>query len=167
MSVIRTSLIATMVSLSLTQEDTCAAYGTDVSCLENPSCNWCRYKANPSVCMNSTNAQRPHVFACGNQSNPICGLKITGRTCEVNTGCVWCTKTDMLQTSACKPYNSSKLPNWRCKPHFASLEPGAVSPCGDSTDPLEPGTKNVLIIGDSISMAVPYTPGGYGKNVEV
>ena len=39
--------------------------------------------------------------------------------------------------------------------------------CGNAT--LSPNARykaNVLIIGDSISMAVPYTPGGYGLNVQ-
>jgi len=39
----------------------------------------------------------------------------------------------------------------------------AVSTCGNATlPPSSKATANVLVIGDSISMAVPYTPGGYG-----
>jgi len=38
--------------------------------------------------------------------------------------------------------------------------------CGNFTLPLQPTKKNVLIIGDSISMSIPYTPGGYGLNVQ-
>ena len=34
--------------------------------------------------------------------------------------------------------------------------------CGNTTLPLTPGRPNVLLIGDSISMTPPYTPGGYG-----
>ena len=37
-----------------------------------------------------------------------------------------------------------------------------ASVCGNNTLPLTPGKKNVLLIGDSISMSPPYTPGGYG-----
>ena len=41
------------------------------------------------------------------------------------------------------------------------------SVCGNATLPPNSRYKaNVLIIGDSISMAVPYTPGGYGVNVQ-
>ena len=40
---------------------------------------------------------------------------------------------------------------------------GAASTCGNVTVPPDAtATANVLVIGDSISMAVPYTPGGYG-----
>ena len=43
----------------------------------------------------------------------------------------------------------------------------AMSNCGNATLPPRSGAKaNVLIIGDSISMDVPYTPGGYGLNVQ-
>lgn len=38
--------------------------------------------------------------------------------------------------------------------------------CGNATLPLDPTRKNVLIIGDSISMTPPYTPGGYGHALE-
>jgi len=38
--------------------------------------------------------------------------------------------------------------------------------CGNKTLPLSTTQPNVLICGDSISMAVPYTPGGYGVNVQ-
>ena len=38
--------------------------------------------------------------------------------------------------------------------------------CGNRTKPLAAGKKNVLIIGDSISMTPPYTPGGYGGALE-
>ena len=34
--------------------------------------------------------------------------------------------------------------------------------CGNATEPLVAGKRNVLLIGDSISMSDPYTPGGYG-----
>ena len=34
--------------------------------------------------------------------------------------------------------------------------------CGNATLPLKSDRKNVLIVGDSISMVDPYTPGGYG-----
>lgn len=37
--------------------------------------------------------------------------------------------------------------------------------CGNLTLPLSSTQKNVLVLGDSISMAVPYTPGGYGVNL--
>jgi len=37
--------------------------------------------------------------------------------------------------------------------------------CGDYPAPLSSTQPNVLFIGDSISMSVPYTPGGYGVNV--
>jgi hypothetical protein len=35
--------------------------------------------------------------------------------------------------------------------------------CGNATQPLRTDRKNVLIVGDSISMVPPYTPGGYGQ----
>lgn len=34
--------------------------------------------------------------------------------------------------------------------------------CGNATQPLDSTKKNVLLIGDSISMSPPFTPGGYG-----
>jgi hypothetical protein len=50
----------------------------------------------------------------------------------------------------------------------ASLLPGvrAQGACGNATLSLSSTQPNVLIIGDSISMAVPYTPGGYGVPVQ-
>ncbi len=42
----------------------------------------------------------------------------------------------------------------------------AAQDCGNATEPLNPSTKNVLLIGDSISMTPPYTPGGYGGAAE-
>lgn len=50
----------------------------------------------------------------------------------------------------------------------ASLLPGARAQggCGNATFPLSSTMPNVLIIGDSISMPVPYTPGGYGVPVD-
>eukprot|EP00047_Mylnosiga_fluctuans_P006473 m.247119 g.247119 ORF g.247119 m.247119 type:complete len:247 (+) comp15296_c0_seq1:14-754(+) len=41
----------------------------------------------------------------------------------------------------------------------------AAMPCGNFTLSPRKGFKNVLIVGDSISMAPPYTPGGYGDVV--
>ena len=38
--------------------------------------------------------------------------------------------------------------------------------CGNLTKPLSAGKKNILLIGDSISMTPPYTPGGYGHALE-
>jgi hypothetical protein len=38
--------------------------------------------------------------------------------------------------------------------------------CGNASAPLDNTRPNVLIIGDSISMAIPYTPGGYGIPVQ-
>jgi len=38
--------------------------------------------------------------------------------------------------------------------------------CGNLTKPLDPTRKNVLLVGDSISMTPPYTPGGYGGALE-
>ena len=36
------------------------------------------------------------------------------------------------------------------------------SQCGNATEALAAGKRNVLLVGDSISMSDPYTPGGYG-----
>ena len=44
--------------------------------------------------------------------------------------------------------------------------PCQVATCGNLTRPLDPTKKNILIIGDSISMTPPYTPGGYGHALE-
>jgi hypothetical protein len=44
----------------------------------------------------------------------------------------------------------------------AAMSSFASSPCGNATQALVPGRKNVLLVGDSISMVPPYTPGGYG-----
>lgn len=41
-----------------------------------------------------------------------------------------------------------------------------AAPCGNATLPLESTKKNVLLVGDSISMSPPYTPGGYGHILE-
>lgn len=37
------------------------------------------------------------------------------------------------------------------------------SACGNASSPLSPTKPNVLLLGDSISMVPPYTPGGYGS----
>ncbi len=49
----------------------------------------------------------------------------------------------------------------------AALSAGAPSPCGNATKALSADAKNVLLIGDSISMSPPYTPGGYGHALEL
>ena len=43
---------------------------------------------------------------------------------------------------------------------FAAAQ--ADNQCGNATLALSAGKRNVLLVGDSISMAMPYTPGGYG-----
>lgn len=43
-----------------------------------------------------------------------------------------------------------------------SLSTAQDNNCGNATQPLVPGRFNVLLVGDSISMVPPYTPGGYG-----
>ena len=40
------------------------------------------------------------------------------------------------------------------------------SKCGNATTALVPGRPNVLLVGDSISMVPPYTPGGYGAALQ-
>jgi len=42
--------------------------------------------------------------------------------------------------------------------------PPPATMCGDYPEPLNATGPNVLMIGDSISMPVPFTPGGYGVN---
>jgi len=42
----------------------------------------------------------------------------------------------------------------------------APPPCGNATRALSATQKNVLLVGDSISMTPPYTPGGYGGALE-
>ena len=50
---------------------------------------------------------------------------------------------------------------------FALASSSSAPPrCGNATLPLKPGALNVLLIGDSISMTPPYTPGGYGAALE-
>jgi hypothetical protein len=46
----------------------------------------------------------------------------------------------------------------------SSPAPPPATACGDYPEPLSTTQPNVLLIGDSISMAVPSTPGGYGIN---
>ena len=49
---------------------------------------------------------------------------------------------------------------------FAAACASAAPLCGNATLPLSSTQKNVLLIGDSISMTPPYTPGGYGGALE-
>ena len=55
-------------------------------------------------------------------------------------------------------------------PSAAHTDPRLLPPqtpaCGNLTKPLQPGKKNILLIGDSISMTPPFTPGGYGGALE-
>jgi hypothetical protein len=46
---------------------------------------------------------------------------------------------------------------------LASLVPGSTTACGDYTQPLSTTMPNVLLIGDSISMPIGPSPGGYGQ----
>jgi hypothetical protein len=49
----------------------------------------------------------------------------------------------------------------------ATAAAAAAGPiCGNATLPLDASRPNVLLIGDSISMTPPYTPGGYGHALE-
>jgi hypothetical protein len=166
---------AAVAPSSAQSADVCNALTTVVPCLQNPACNWCRCKAIPSVCVNASNAVHlpAGVFVCGNQSNPTCGSKTAQSTCELDTGCVWCTEAGGVPS--CKPFNATRNPALKCSPpseqSAVAAEADAVLPtagslCGNETIPPVAGRKNVLLIGDSISMAVPYTPGGYGKNVQ-
>jgi hypothetical protein len=50
----------------------------------------------------------------------------------------------------------------------AAAAAAAAGPiCGNATLPLDSSRPNVLLIGDSISMTPPYTPGGYGHALEL
>jgi hypothetical protein len=49
---------------------------------------------------------------------------------------------------------------------FSLLPSLAIASCGNKTLPLSSTLPNVMVIGDSISMAVPYTPGGYGIEIQ-
>ena len=48
----------------------------------------------------------------------------------------------------------------------ALAHPLQTASCGNITKPLDKTRPNVLLIGDSISMTPPYTPGGYGGALE-
>lgn len=45
------------------------------------------------------------------------------------------------------------------------VHPDPATQCGDYPEALSTTQPNVLLIGDSISEAIPFTPGGYGGNV--
>jgi len=53
------------------------------------------------------------------------------------------------------------------KPDSQTIENVArASACGDLAAPLSADMPNVLLIGDSISMPPPFTPGGYGSDTK-
>jgi acyl-CoA thioesterase-1 len=57
--------------------------------------------------------------------------------------------------------------NVRLTGYTGDIPAAAPLPCGNATLPLAPApARNVLLIGDSISMTPPYTPGGYGGALE-
>lgn len=87
--------------------------------------------------------------SCGTCGGPNCGTHPGG-----SAGC--CTGTIKTHADSCTNYDPPCV--------YHATPPPTV--CGDFPAPLRGDRPNVLLIGDSISMPVPFTPGGYGVNVK-
>jgi hypothetical protein len=169
------ALATSLMLLSYTlSTDVCATFATRQLCLRHAACSWCQFKTSAPSCANATHASR-HVSAvpmCSDHRYKSCAIRTTMSGCSVFAGCAWCTKITAPYTSACKPNIGRSSPGpagWKCTPPtgFRPSRSSLKHSCGNATIPPSPGALNVLIIGDSISMAMPYTDGGYGRNVQV
>ena len=85
--------------------------------------------------------------SCGRCGGPNCGT-LPGGSADCCTGSI---------EKANRPCTANPAP--------CMLAPPKPPPtaCGEYPQPLSTTQPNVLLIGDSISMPVPFTPGGYGK----
>jgi hypothetical protein len=86
---------------------------------------------------------------CGRCGGPSCGTLPGG-----SANC--CTGSIVGHKDSCDNYDPPCV--------FHKAKP--PTECGDYPAPLATDRPNVLLIGDSISMPVPYTPGGYGVNAK-
>ena len=86
---------------------------------------------------------------CGRCGGPSCGTLPGG-----SANC--CVGSIVGHKDSCDNYNPPCV--------FHKAKPATA--CGDFPAPLATDRPNVLLIGDSISMPVPYTPGGYGLNAK-
>ncbi len=84
---------------------------------------------------------------CGRCGGPSCGTLPGG-----SANC--CTGSIVGHKDSCDNYDPPCV--------FHKAKP--ATDCGDYPATLATDRPNVLLIGDSISMPVPYTPGGYGDN---
>jgi hypothetical protein len=85
--------------------------------------------------------------SCGRCGGPNCGT-LPGGSIDCCSGAI------VAHADSCQNYGPPCV-------HHAAKPPTA---CGDYPAPLMTDRPNVLLIGDSISMPVPFTPGGYGSN---
>ena len=85
--------------------------------------------------------------SCGACGGPDCGDLPGG-----SAGC--CTRAIEEANQSCD----------KTDPPCVVSPPPVPTTCGHYPEPLATDRPNVLLIGDSISMPVPYSPGGYGVN---
>lgn len=85
--------------------------------------------------------------SCGSCGGPDCGSLPGG-----SAGC--CTRAIEEANQSCD----------KTDPPCVLSPPPVPTTCGHYPEPLTTDRPNVLLIGDSISMPVPYSPGGYGAN---
>ena len=97
-------------------------------------------ESHPSICC---------AASCGRCGGPSCGMLPGG-----SAAC--CEGTISASNRSCAVFDAPcKVP-----------QPGSPpTECGEYPAPLASDRPNVMLIGDSISMPVPYTPGGYGAVV--
>ena len=92
--------------------------------------------------------------SCGTCGGPNCG-KLSGGSADCCVGSIAASNRSCAALPA--PCTLAPPP---------APPPAPPTHCGDFPAPLSASEKNVLLIGDSISMPVPFTPGGYGLNVK-
>ena len=97
-------------------------------------------ESHPTICC---------AAACGRCGGPSCGSLPGGAA-------ACCEGTIASSNRSCESFDAP------CK--VPPPAPPATS-CGDYPAPLKDDQPNVLLIGDSISMPPPFTPGGYGADV--
>ncbi len=89
--VLLVALFGILLTNSFAQDDACK-YSTEVACLTNSSCSWCKCAAVPSSCQTYQAASKlpPSVFLCGNSTITECEHLKTNATCAKMTSCSWC-----------------------------------------------------------------------------
>ena len=103
----------------------------------DPSCS-------KGILQNSRDGSACCLESCGTCGGPSCSTEPGG-----SAGC--CGGTIITHADSCESYDPPCV--------FHTVKP--PTQCGHYPEPLATDRPNVLLIGDSISMSVPFTPGAF------